>query len=61
MKKPVEELAANAKLSRDELEARLAVARRRLFELREKRPRPHRDSKFVTAWNGTRRATVPYL
>ncbi len=30
----------------------LAESRRLLFEAREKRPRPHRDDKILTAWNG---------
>lgn len=54
MRKPLEEVAASSKLSRAELEEGLSVARRRLFELREKRPRPQRDSKLVTSWNGVR-------
>lgn len=52
MKKALEEVATSAKLSRAELELRLSGMRQRLFELREKRPRPQRDSKIVTAWNG---------
>ena len=34
------------------LEKLLANARERLFRRREKRPRPHRDDKILTAWNG---------
>ncbi len=30
----------------------LETARGTLFELRERRPRPHRDDKILTAWNG---------
>jgi hypothetical protein len=30
----------------------LAESRRKLFEAREKRPRPHLDRKVLTAWNG---------
>ncbi len=30
----------------------LAESRKLLFEAREKRPRPHRDDKVLTAWNG---------
>ncbi|CAA9262881.1 MAG: Uncharacterized protein YyaL [uncultured Chthoniobacterales bacterium] len=35
-----------------ELRELLAHARRRLFDEREKRPRPHLDDKIITAWNG---------
>ncbi len=30
----------------------LEAARAKLFEARKKRPRPHRDDKILTAWNG---------
>ncbi len=36
----------------DEPAAPLATARRTLFDLRVRRPRPHLDDKIVTAWNG---------
>lgn len=32
--------------------ALLASAKQKLFALREARPRPHRDEKILTAWNG---------
>ena len=32
--------------------ALLASARKKLFDLRARRPRPHLDDKIVTAWNG---------
>ena len=35
-----------------EVETRLAAARARLLEARERRVRPHRDDKVVAAWNG---------
>ena len=35
-----------------EVEARLADARRRLFERRRSRPQPARDDKALAAWNG---------
>ena len=35
-----------------EIEASLATSRKKLFEVRAKRPRPHLDDKIITAWNG---------
>jgi uncharacterized protein len=48
----VDEIAETTGQSRDEVEASLARSRRRLFEARLKRPRPHLDDKILTAWNG---------
>ena len=39
-------------LTPEQLESILAEARRRLFEAREKRAKPARDEKVLTAWNG---------
>ena len=36
----------------DETAASLAASRKKLFEVRAKRPRPHLDDKIITAWNG---------
>jgi hypothetical protein len=40
--------------SRDEAEVEsvLVRSRKKLFEVRNKRPRPQRDDKIITAWNG---------
>ena len=35
----------------DELEQKLEEARRKLFQAREQRVRPHRDDKILTSWN----------
>ncbi len=45
-------LAGMRSLSMDEVATRLAAARRKLFEVREKRVRPARDEKVLTGWNG---------
>ena len=45
-------LAAMHNLSIDEVETRLAAARRKLFEVREERVKPARDEKVLTGWNG---------
>jgi uncharacterized protein len=36
----------------EEIERLLAAARVKLFENREKRPKPHRDEKVLASWNG---------
>jgi uncharacterized protein YyaL (SSP411 family) len=38
--------------SADEVVQALGRARQKMFEAREKRPRPHLDDKVLTAWNG---------
>src|SRR5207248_1282642 len=48
----VEEIARIYKKTSDEIERLLAESRRKLFEIRAKRPRPHLDDKIITAWNG---------
>jgi uncharacterized protein len=48
----LEEVAAAQDVSVDELRASLKESRRKLFELREKRVKPDRDEKILTAWNG---------
>src|SRR5205085_7691512 len=48
----IENVAAKNKLSVEEARAKLANAKRKLFELREQRVKPGRDEKILTAWNG---------
>jgi len=47
-----DEAAQIFKKSPDEISRILDECRRVLFEIREKRPRPHLDDKIITAWNG---------
>ena len=46
------ELARQFSLTADQVRENLAQARRQLLAAREKRIRPHRDEKIITAWNG---------
>lgn len=49
---PLTRTASGTGLSIGQVEEILAEAREKLFRIREKRPRPHRDEKIVAAWNG---------
>jgi uncharacterized protein len=53
-----EQLPARLGLREDEYRERLRAARQRLFEARRQRPRPPRDEKILTAWNGLMLAAV---
>jgi uncharacterized protein YyaL (SSP411 family) len=52
LEKPLAERAKDLKLTEEQLEAKLAPLRQKLFEARGKRARPSRDTKVLTAWNG---------
>jgi uncharacterized protein YyaL (SSP411 family) len=47
-----ESLAKEFGLSEADVDASLAASRTKLKALRSGRPRPHRDEKIITAWNG---------
>jgi uncharacterized protein YyaL (SSP411 family) len=49
---PAGELAADAVMDTDAVEASIDEARERLFEARERRLRPPRDEKILAGWNG---------
>ena len=48
----IEDVAVAHNVPVDELKASLNESKRILFELREKRVKPDRDEKILTAWNG---------
>ncbi|MGI8898015.1 MAG: thioredoxin domain-containing protein, partial [Pyrinomonadaceae bacterium] len=50
--RPLEDVAAKAKVTPEHLRKSLERSRRKLFELRENRVKPDRDEKILTAWNG---------
>ncbi len=52
MRRSLEEIAAQRGVDPGDLRDRLEDVRRRLFEAREDRRRPHRDDKVLTDWNG---------
>jgi uncharacterized protein YyaL (SSP411 family) len=49
---PLADLAEQKGTTEEKLEARLAPMRKKLFEAREKRPRPSLDRTVLTGWNG---------
>jgi uncharacterized protein YyaL (SSP411 family) len=48
---PLADVAARLRIGEAQAAARLASARRKLFEAREKRVRPARDDKVLASWN----------
>ena len=49
---PFDRVAQESDLSVEALEEILSQARQKLFDVREKRIKPARDEKIITAWNG---------
>ncbi|MEE8110726.1 MAG: thioredoxin domain-containing protein [bacterium] len=50
--RPLEEVARELGLSAEEAGAMLAEAKKKLFEVRERRIKPSLDDKVLTSWNG---------
>jgi uncharacterized protein YyaL (SSP411 family) len=50
--KPLAETAKSLKLTEEQLQARLAPLRKKLFAARSQREKPFLDKKILTAWNG---------
>ncbi|HCA41432.1 MAG TPA: thioredoxin domain-containing protein [Aminobacterium sp.] len=54
------ELAEDVDMDLEEIEKQLAIARAKLFDMRNERVRPHRDEKILTDWNGLMIAALAY-
>ena len=52
LQQDIGEIAKLTGRTADDVMATLSVARKTLFDAREKRPRPHLDDKVLAAWNG---------
>ena len=52
LSRPLDEVATEQKLTKDELDKKLAAIKVKMLEYRGKRPRPFLDTKILTAWNG---------
>ncbi len=60
VEQPLDAFATLKGFDRQELTRRLARVRARLLEVRTGRPRPHRDDKILTSWNGLMIASFAY-
>ncbi|MBA3003174.1 MAG: thioredoxin domain-containing protein [Desulfurivibrio sp.] len=49
---PLEETAGRFRMPEEELSRQLERSRQKLYTVREQRPKPHRDDKIITSWNG---------
>ncbi len=56
----IEQLSAEFGRNPEEIKTDLAEARKRLLDRRNGRPRPHRDDKIITAWNGLMISSLAY-
>jgi hypothetical protein len=56
----IEQLGKKFKKSPKDIENILADARGKIFKERQKRIRPHRDDKVITAWNGLMISSLAY-
>ena len=50
--KPLDQVARELEIEPRQLEAEIAAAREQLYQARAERPKPLRDEKILTAWNG---------
>jgi uncharacterized protein YyaL (SSP411 family) len=52
LRKPLDEIASDLNLFRQDFDTRLKMARQKLFNYRAKRVHPLKDDKILTDWNG---------
>jgi len=52
VKRSIDDISKQVGQANDQMVDLLNRARLRMFEARQQRPRPHRDDKVLTAWNG---------
>ncbi len=52
LKRPLEKLNGQLGFTENKIQETWESARKRLFEIREKRVHPHKDDKILTDWNG---------
>jgi len=50
--KSLEKISNDLKMSKQDFEKQLEIARKKLFSYRKKRIHPHKDDKILTDWNG---------
>ena len=55
----LEKTAEEFKIEISQAKELLAKCREALYDERQKRPKPHRDDKILTAWNGEVFHTLP--
>ena len=55
----LEKTAEEFKMEASQTKELLAKCRETLYAERQKRPKPHRDDKILTAWNGQQFVHIP--
>lgn len=60
VKKSINELAEKYNSSPEDISQRIEAVRKKLFEKRSKRVRPHLDDKILTDWNGLMISSLAY-
>ena len=61
MRGSLEKTAVEFSLEVSQVRQLLEEGRRKLYDVRQQRPRPHRDDKILTAWNGKGKQVVIHV